>query len=212
MAPAAGTQSQERNSIRRCRPERQPSAQEQGSGHGADRDHVRIFGHEECRKLHAAVFGMISRDQLVLSFRQIERDAVGFREGRDQKNDETEDLRHGRLEDAPVRDESQIISCLVFHDLAQAKGIRQQQRRRHRHAQRQFVADHLRRTAQSAHQRILIVRSPTRECDSIHAYRRNRQHEQDADIQIRQLHPGAVAEQVNFGRQTESPKSTAAPW
>ena len=59
---------------------------------------------------------------------------------------------------------------------------------RERH--RQLVADHLRRAAQSAQQRVLVVRSPAGERDAVNAHRGERQDEQHADVQIGQLHAG----------------------
>src|SRR5207302_1824111 len=60
---------------------------------------------------------------------QIERDAIGFRERRDQENEEAENLRHRALEDVPFRQEPEVEALLRLHDLAQAERIREQKRR-----------------------------------------------------------------------------------
>ncbi len=57
-----------------------------------------------------------------------------------------------------------------------------------RQAQRQFVADHLRRTAQAAQQTVLVVRRPSGQRDSIDAHRTDGENEQNTDIDIRQFH------------------------
>src|ERR1035437_5334018 len=49
----------------RHRPRGHPAAQEEQRGHGADRNHVGVLGHEETGELHAAVFGMEAGDQFV---------------------------------------------------------------------------------------------------------------------------------------------------
>ena len=53
-------------------------------------------------ELHAAVFGVEAGHQFVFGFRQIERHAVGFGEGRDEEDDEADDLRERPVEDVPV--------------------------------------------------------------------------------------------------------------
>ncbi len=68
---------------------------------------------------------MKAGDELVFSFGEIERNAIGFRESRDHKDDEGEDLRERHLEDIPTRDEAQIVSGLGFRDTAKAKMIRE---------------------------------------------------------------------------------------
>src|SRR3569833_610444 len=68
------------------RPQRMPSAEEQQRCHGAARHHVGVFRGRKRREAQAAVFDMETRDQFVLRFRKIERDAVGFGERRDHEN------------------------------------------------------------------------------------------------------------------------------
>ena len=52
-----------------------------------------------------------------------------------------------------------------------------------RHPHRDLVRDHLRARAQSAEQRVLVVRRPAGEHDAVHAERRDREDEQEADRQ-----------------------------
>ena len=108
----------------------------------------------------------------------------------DQENDEADDLRERSLEDVPAAAEPERVAALPLHQLAQAQRIRQQQRRGDGQRHRQFVADHLRRAAQPAEQRVLVVRRPAGQRDAVDAHRGNRQHEQHADVQIGELHPG----------------------
>jgi len=59
-------------------------------------------------------------DEFVLGFRQIEGDAVGFREGRDHENDEAENLRERKREDRPMGNQMPG-TVLRVHDVAQAE-------------------------------------------------------------------------------------------
>ena len=75
------------------------------------------------------------------------------------ENEKAEDLRERHLENAPARDEAEIIAGLCIDDAAEAQDDwSSKQRRDNRQRQRQFVADHLRAAAQSADERILVVR------------------------------------------------------
>ena len=88
------------------------------------------------------------------------------------------------------------IAVLHVDHLPQAEGIQHQQRRGECQRHRQFVADHLRRGAQSAEQRVLAVRCPSGQRDPIYAHRGQRQDEQDTDLEIRHLHVRAHADNV----------------
>src|SRR5216684_6996526 len=67
-----------------------PAAQKQSGREHRNREHVHVFGQEEEGKLHRAVLGMKSSDQLGLGFRQIERYAIRFSDGGDQIDQKTE--------------------------------------------------------------------------------------------------------------------------
>ena len=80
---------------------------------------------------------------------------------------------------------------------AEAQRVQRQQRSGNRQRHRQFVADHLRRTAQAAQQRIFIVRRPSGERHAVHAQAGNAEDEQHADIEIGQLHRGGDGRNVH---------------
>ena len=65
---------------------------------------------------------------------------------------------------------AEIVAALRVDQLAEAERVQHQQRRGDRHRHRQFVADHLRGTAQSAQQRVLIVRRPAGQRDAVDAH------------------------------------------
>ena len=150
-----------------------------------DRDHVHVLGQEEQREAHRAVLGVVAGDQLLLGFRKVERRAVGLRDAGRQEDEEPERLQ----EDVPLRNEAEPVARLLSHDLAQRQRTGQHDDRRERQAVRQLVADHLRRRAQAAEQRVLAVRAPAGEHDAVDAHRRDREdHEQpDVDVGRRQL-------------------------
>ena len=88
----------------------------------------------------------------------------------------------------PPRQEAEVEALLGCHNLPQAERIGQQQRRGDRQRQRQLITDKLRRAAQSAEQRIFVIRGPARQRNSVNPQRGDRQHEQDPHIQIGELH------------------------
>jgi hypothetical protein len=92
-----------------------PATQKQQSRYAGHGDHVGVLGHEEHGKLHSAIFRVISGNQFGLCFRQIERNAVGLRIGRDQVHEEREKLTASK--DVPV----QYAALLVVHDFAKAE-------------------------------------------------------------------------------------------
>ena len=57
-----------------------------------------------------------------------------------------------------------------------------------RHPHRDLVGDHLRARAETAEQRVLVVRRPSGEHDAVHAERRDREDEEEADRQRRERH------------------------
>ena len=95
---------------------------------------------------------------------------------------------NGPLKNGPARDEAEIEAALRVHQLPEAERVEHQQRRGDRHRHGQLVADHLRRAAQAAEQRILIVRRPAGQRDAVHAHAGEAQDEQHADVEIGELH------------------------
>ena len=69
-----------------------------------------------------------------------------------------------------------------------------QQHGRQAEPERRLVADHLRGGPHRAEQRVLRAARPAGEHDAVDRDRRQRQHEQDADRRIGELHPRLVAE------------------
>ncbi len=96
------------------------------------------------------VFGVESGYQFVFGFGEIEGHAVGFGEGRDDEQNEADDVEGEDLEDSPPGEEAEEEAGLAVDDSAEAQRIESQQWGRDRHGHRQFVADHLRGTAQAA--------------------------------------------------------------
>src|ERR1035438_3282558 len=96
----------------------------------------------------------------------------------------------------PVEDAAR----LALHQLAQAERIGDEQRRGDGQRHGQFVADHLRRTAQAADQGILVIRRPPGEHDAVDAHRRHGQDEEHADIEI----GGLRSEERRVGKECRS--------
>src|SRR5579863_1688473 len=130
-----------------------PSAQEQQRRNSRHRDQIAILRHEERREFHAGVFGVEAGYQLIFSFREIERNAIGLRKRGHQKQKKADNQeREGSLKNTPAGNEAEVVAGLRVHQFAKAERIEQQQRSGDRHRHRQFVADHLRRAAQAAQQ------------------------------------------------------------
>ena len=109
--------------------QRMPAAEEQRSSPSAVTVIMLAYSAmKNAANFMTAVLGVETRHQFVLRFRQIERDAVGFRERGDQEDDEADDLRKRALEDRPARHESEVEAVLRVDDFAQAERVRHQQR------------------------------------------------------------------------------------
>src|SRR5260370_32200190 len=101
----------------RTREARQPSAKKQYRAQALNRDHARILRDEEHRELEAGVFRMEARDQLRLGFGQIERHAVRFRDCRNEKTKEAQNLRP----DVPAKKSPLRMVRLRLDDFFQIK-------------------------------------------------------------------------------------------
>ena len=118
-----------------------PAAEEEQRGHAADGDHVGVFGHEEHGELHGAVLGVIAGDELAFGLGQIEGRAVGLGVGGHEVDEEGDELE--AAEDVPAERcrgrtgcstmSRRLSDCGAQHDADQRK------------AERELVADHLRR-------------------------------------------------------------------
>ena len=98
---AEGNQNQAGQIVRemsrsRCREGRKPAAEKQNRAEARHRDHAGVFGDEKHGELEAGILGVESGDEFGFGFRQIERHAIGFRDGGDEEAEEADDLRKCR--------------------------------------------------------------------------------------------------------------------
>ena len=75
-------------------------------------------------------------------------------------------------------------ALLPLHDLDERERPRHQEHGHEREAHRHFVGHQLRRRAQAAEQRVLVVRGPAAEDDPVDADRRQREQEQEPDVDV----------------------------
>ena len=115
-----------------------PSTKEEQSGQAAHRDHIAVLRHEEHRKLHSAVLGVITSNQFSFRLGQIERDAVRLRVGGHNVNEKCDELESS--EEVPAK----YGASLRIDDLPEAQTSRQQQDSDQREAERQFITNELR--------------------------------------------------------------------
>ena len=73
---------------------------------------------------------------------------------------------------------------LAVDDVAQAERLRAENNADQREAKREFVADHLRGSAEAAEQGELVVRRPARERDAVDADRRDAEDDKQADVEV----------------------------
>ena len=122
-------------------------------------DHVGVLGEEEEGELHPRVLGVEAGDQLRLGLGQVERVAVGLGDAADEVDEEGRRSRgrttRARAPAAPRRSRP-ATGC---PDISSTRD--------HGEAHRHLVRDHLRRRAQPAHQRELVVRRPAAEDDAV---------------------------------------------
>src|SRR5690606_29242243 len=126
--------------------------------HRAESKHANIFTQEEQGELHTAVFRMETGNQFVFSFRQIERRTSRLCYCRYQKNQETNWLQY-----------KEPHIALSQHDIIQPEAAYKHYDSNKAQAHAQFIADHLGGSAQATDHRILTVRSPSCQHDTIHA-------------------------------------------
>ena len=89
---------------------------------------------------------------------------------------------------------------LAVDDVAERQRVADEQHARERQAVRQLVADHLRRRAQAAEQRVLAVRAPAGEHDAVHAHRGDREDDEDRDVDVGDLQPQRLVQQAEERR------------
>ena len=175
-----------------------PSAEIQVGRHGRDRDHVHVLGEEEEREAHARVLGVVPGHELLLGLRKVERRAVGLGDARGHEDEEA----HRLQEHEPLRDEPEPVARLRVDQVDQRQRVAEHEHRRQRHAVAQLVADHLRRGAQAAEQRVLVVRAPARQHDAVDAHRGDGEDDQHRDVDVRHV--------SDTGRSSSPNRSSAA--
>ena len=149
--------------------------------HGGGENHADVLPHHDEAELHGRVLGVEAGGEFMLRLRQVERQAMGFRQPGDEEDDKAEHL--GKDEPHPL--------LLGFHDFAQAEGAAQQHDAHDRQPHEHFVGDHLRPGAQAAEQGVLVVAGQPAEQHPIDGHRGHGQEEQHADVQVDHRQPRA---------------------
>ena len=152
---------------------RQPAAQEQDGGDPAHQDHVGVLAEEEQRERHRAVFDVVAGDQRRLVLGQVERVPVGLGQDRGDEDHEHREVRDEEP-DVPLR----------AHDVRQIERAGRDQDAEDDQADRDLVAHHLRRAAQSAQEGIARVAGPAGHDHAVDAERADREQVEDADIDV----------------------------
>ena len=161
--------------------QRHPAAQKERGGHAGHDEQVDEFGDVEQAEVHARVLGVIPRRELRLGLREVERASVGLGVAGDQIDHEGDAGRDMPLEDEPA-------VGLLGDDFRKLHRIGQHDDREDRQSDREFVADHLCAAAHGADERILVVAAPACEQHAHHADRRGGHQEEDAHMEIEDLH------------------------
>ena len=107
------------------------------------------------------------------------------RDGGNEVTEKPQELRKRQVQQIPFGQPPACEAVLPQDELAEIEGAGQQQDADYRERQRQFVADHLRRTAQAAEKRILAIRRPTGQRDAVNANRRHSEHVKQRYIKSR---------------------------
>ena len=176
---------------------RNPAAKEQRDAQADDGKHAQIFAEEKEREFEAGILGEIAGDDFGFGFRQVKRAAVGFRQRRDEKQDEPDEAP--RRERKPVGDAKGIM-------VLRSNDVRQLQRadnHHHGHSgknERNLVTDHLRDGAHRTEQRVFIAARPAgHEHRNFHGTADGKK-EQQARIEVRHGHV-AAERQNGVGQQ-----------
>src|SRR5262245_59879163 len=123
---------------------------------------------------------MKTGDQLGFGFRKIERCAIAFRQSRDEQNAKSDEVERKIAPDKPLMNAA---------GLRQADGLKTKRTDLHDdHEDRQgggdLITHDLRRSPYAAEQRPLVVRSPARQQDRNDGERSDRNHKENADVEI----------------------------
>src|SRR5260370_41605519 len=147
-----------------------PAPEEQDHHEKAGGDHVGVFAEEEEGELDAVVLRVIAAHELLLGFRQIERQAVALGKGADHEQQERK-----RLNPNVPAEQTQkttlwrglIAGSLMPDQSFQVQRAADQRDAEDRQAQRNLVADDLGAGAQAAEKAVLVVRRPAAEDDAV---------------------------------------------
>ena len=162
------------------------AAEEERDDHRAHRDRAHELGEVEQPEADARVLGVEPTDQLLLRLDEVERWTAQLGGHRDHEDDERHD-RGG--DDVPVGQR-----VLFGDDARRRQRAGGQDHRGQAQAERSLVADHLGGRPHRAEQRVLRAARPPGEHVAVDRDRRHREHEQDPDGRIGQLHSGLLAE------------------
>src|SRR5438477_1100401 len=147
-----------------------PSTEKENRAERRYGDHAGVFSNKKHGELEAGIFGMESGDEFRLCFGQIERHAIGFRDGGNKKTKKANDLRKAAVKSKRVPGKQAPFAVLLLADnFGQAKTVRHEHNAHDRHGHGKFVADHLRGATQAAEERVLAVRGPAGKGDTVHA-------------------------------------------
>ena len=190
----------------RDRPRCPPAAEEQGGGQAGHRGHVDVLGEVEQRELERGVLGVEAAHQFALALGEVERQPVGLAHHGEQVDEERGEQQH-RVPRRVVQDHPEQVELVAVrlgrHDRRGGQGAGVQEHRDEGQPHRDLVADHLRRRAQPAEQRVRRGRGPARQHDPVDAHRADREHEQHRDREVGELQRGVVVEDRHLGAERD---------
>ena len=176
-------------------PGQMPSAEEQRHADGAGGDHSGIFTQEKQGESHGAVFGVISADQFLLRFGDVERGAVGLRVDADKEHDKRQRLG----EHIPGGDDFRPVMALLLDQEIQIEGPVHEDDADDGQSKRDLVGDHVDRGPQSAEEGIFVVACPSADDHAIDRQGEDRQDVEHADIEAGDLKGISIGDLVLVG-------------
>src|SRR5208337_4320842 len=133
-----------------------PAPQEENCQEAPEHHYVNVFAKEKKAEAHAAVFGMVSRNQFIFGLRQIEWNSLALRHRAYEENEESQRLKNDKR-----------ISLLRLDNIDYAERVRHHDYRDERKPQGEFVADHLGRTPYASEKSVLRIRCPAAQGHSV---------------------------------------------
>ena len=156
-----------------------PAAQEERRHDRPDDVEVPPLRHEEEEVAKPRVLGGEAHHELRLRLGQVERRPVPLRQRRDEEDEEGQE-RERVVEDVPRPRRPALVADDVLH----AERAGEHDDGKDREPGGDLVAHDLRRRADAAEQRPLVVGRPARHQDADHDQRRHRRDVEDADVQV----------------------------